>query len=207
MRLIISILSKIIISLVTINSFANEYEFNYESFSNNYSNNISESLTMVITTNNHIQQKGHLKEIEVKFYYDWTNIPSWRLKDSMCIFYDSSIFDIKPNSFSFVNYYYKNGEFISNSGRDYTYGTGCVTWLFALAQDSTFKMGGEISKMNGYGKFTLEVKEGHKEIFTNIYGLYFHSKFVDYQIQVNNEKILSIKGNGQIYSTIKKIPL
>ena len=206
MRLLFGLFTSILFSLVSINQINTEVVYNYYSI-DSYEESSKDFVTTVLTTFNYKYEDGYIEELEVKFYYDWNKIPNWRLNDILAVFYDSHIFELKEDSFEYRNFYYRNREFISNNGYDCLYNSEHVSWSFMLKEDYTLKIGGEITKMYGYGKFTLLVKEKAKKLDSNIYGMYIHSRFVDANVKLNKEGHLTVKGNKGEYAVKKKIKI
>lgn len=58
-----------------------------------------EDLIIIVTTSIHKIENSKIKEIKVKVYYEWINLPIWRLEDPIIISWDSEKFSYQTESF------------------------------------------------------------------------------------------------------------
>lgn len=58
-----------------------------------------DDLTIIITTIINKVENGAVKEIKVKVYYEWTDLPVWRLEDPIVVQWDATKFSYQEGSF------------------------------------------------------------------------------------------------------------
>lgn len=118
--------------------------------------------------------------IDVKFSYEWHEIPLLRGEDRITVSWSSEIYELVSNSFFKTDIYGNSEEYFVNSSESgYAQGgSGEVSWYADLS--------GSGSELFGYGEFKLRRRTSETEKSV-LYGLYSHgnsSSFEEYASQI-----------------------
>ena len=119
-----------------------------------------------------------IKEIKVRIYYEWTNLPVWRLEDPILATWSRLPFSFKEGSFHSEDRYIRNGEdSLHVSSNTYTQKNGdTILWYADLKAGYFLGIGGLIDKLYGFGEFILNVNPAYQEFMVgDIEGAYIHS--------------------------------
>lgn len=137
-----------------------------------------EDLIIIVTTSIHKIENSKIKEIKVKVYYEWINLPIWRLEDPIIISWDSEKFSYQTESFYSEDRYVRDGDYLHASRRNYyerNLDTFC--WYADLKAGYFLGIGGTIQKLYGFGELVLDVKEEYQTSgVSSIGATYVHSK-------------------------------
>ncbi len=167
-----------------------------------------DDLITIITTSIHKVENDNVKEIKVKVYYEWINLPIWRLEDPIIVYWDSNKFEYQIGSFYSEDRYQRNGDYLHTSRTSY-YGQNQDTfcWYADLKAGHFFGFGGTIEKLYGFGELILNVKDEHQDYGTSFIGTtYVHSKTnVETGVSIFTEKGFSVptSGNDQVTRNIQ----
>ena len=137
-----------------------------------------DDLTIIITTIINKVENGAVKEIKVKVYYEWTDLPVWRLEDPIVVQWDATKFSYQEGSFYSEDRYERDGDHlhISRTGY-YDRNQDSFCWYADLKAGYFLGIGGTISKLYGFGELILNVKDEHQLYGTSfIKTTYVHSK-------------------------------
>lgn len=125
-----------------------------------------------------------VKNVDVKYSYNWRNLPFFRWQDPIAISWDDEKFRIKDNSFYKIDKY--DGNYINSSGmptgsftgkvksEEYGYASAYsagVTWYADLKGYDILLVA---TKLYGYGSFKLEPISTTYNGSTTLYGKYVH---------------------------------
>ncbi|MBS5853208.1 MAG: hypothetical protein ACLUG4_08410 [Bacilli bacterium] len=137
-----------------------------------------DDLTIIITTMINKVENGAVKEIKVKIYYEWTNLPVWRLEDPIVVQWDATKFSYQEGSFYSEDRYERNGDYLHTSRTGYyDRNQDSFCWYADLKAGYFLGIGGTISKLYGFGELILNVKDEHQLYGTSfIKTTYVHSK-------------------------------
>lgn len=137
--------------------------------------------------------------ISVKYSYEWKRVPFFRWQDPVAVSWDSSLFEMKDNSFHKVDYYdgfLVNSFYHVNGGihaEEYGYAKGFaagVTWYADLKGYT----GINIDKLYGYGEFVLRKKTSTSG-YSTLYGHYIHPT-VSISLSINISSYGSFSASG-----------
>lgn len=142
--------------------------------------------------------------IDVKFSYEWTNLPFFRWQDNMSVSWDGDLFEMVDDSFYKVDYFDglflgANGEILNEfdqaiHSEEDAYASGFrsgVTWYADLKGHTAY-----IQALYGYGEFQLRKKTSGSGI-TTIYGHYVHPTIsTSLGISIGGVGEFSVDGQG-----------
>lgn len=140
---------------------------------------IKKSDLKLIATTQVVRVDGaNIKQVKVRIYYDWKNLPVWRLEDPIIASWTANAYTYDGGSLHYEDHYVRNGV-------DHTFKTGSeyhlknqntLCWLADLKAGYVLGIGGEIKKLYGFGEFILNVSENSQHfVFGDLEGLYMHS--------------------------------
>lgn len=162
-----------------------------------------DDLIVIVTTSLHKVENGKIKEIKVKVYYEWIDLPLWRLEDPIILSWDSEKFSYQTESFYSEDRYVRNGDQLHASRRNYykrNLDTFC--WYADLKAGYFLGIGGTIQKLYGFGELVLDVKDNYQTYgVSSIGATYVHSKVeVETRISIYDEVGFSVptSGNDQV---------
>lgn len=156
----------------------------------------SEDLTVILTTSNYKIVDNKLTEVYVKLYYDWLDVPVWRLDDPIFIEWDASTFKYKEGSFYYEDRYYRNGDNLYMSGSDHEHNNNILTWDAHLKTGYFLGIGGAITKLYGYGEFYLQAKSPLASMDTFLHSMYIHSHNVNVNFSIGSISGYSFTGTN-----------
>ena len=124
-----------------------------------------DDLTIIITTIINKVENGAVKEIKVKVYYEWTDLPVWRLEDPIVVQWDATKFSYQEGSFYSEDRYERDGDHlhISRTGY-YDRNQDSFCWYADLKAGYFLGIGGTISKLYGFGELISVLKKNPKTI-------------------------------------------
>lgn len=162
-----------------------------------------DDLLIIITTSVCNIRDNKVKEIKVRVYYEWTNLPVWRLEDPIIVSWDSEKFQYKSGSFYSEDRYVRNGDHLHVSRYNYYQkNRDTLCWYADLKAGYFLGIGGTIQSLYGFGEFVLDVKDDYQEYGSSFIGTtYVHSKFeVEVGISIYAEVGFSVPttGNDQV---------
>lgn len=143
---------------------------------NNSRSVISSSKMSFIATSSVTKVEGtELKEITVRIYYEWTNLPTWRLEDPIIASWTSDTYSLKAGSFHFEDHY-KVGS------TDYTFTSSSnfskknqntICWLADL---KGYNVLGNCNSLYGFAEFILVPYETSRHFaIGELDAIYIHS--------------------------------
>lgn len=147
----------------------------------------SEDLLVILTTSNLKIANNMLTEVRVKLYYDWVDVPVWRLDDPLFVEWDASLFKFKEGSFYYEDRYYRNEDNLYMSGSEHEHNNNVLTWKAHLKTGYFLGIGGIITKLYGYGEFYLQAKEPLEQVDTSLHSMYIHSHNVSVNFTIGNK--------------------
>lgn len=156
----------------------------------------SEDLTVILTTSNYKIVDNMLTEVYVKLYYDWLDVPIWRLDDPIFVEWDASLFKYKEGSFYYEDRYFRNGDNLYMSGSDHEHNNNILTWDAHLKTGYFLGIGGAITKLYGYGEFYLQAKTPLSSMDTFLHSMYIHSHNVNVNFTIGNVSGYSFTGTN-----------
>lgn len=166
-----------------------------------------DDLLIIITTSIHKIQDNKVKEIKVKVYYEWTDLPMWRLEDPIIVAWDSEKFFYESGSFYSEDRYSRDGDHLHVSRYNYYQkNLDTLCWYTDLKAGYFLGIGGTIKSLYGFGEFILNVKDDYQDYGTSfIETTYVHSKVqVEAGISIYAEIGFSVptSGNDQVATDI-----
>lgn len=123
-----------------------------------------ENLILIIVTEITKIEGEEVKEIKVKAYYEWVNLPIWRIQDPILISWDSEKFTYKSGSF------YSEDRYSTTAAKDVLY---MSRKMYHSKNNNTFRWDtnlidildsyeGTVTELYGFGEITLRVNEGYR---------------------------------------------
>ena len=141
-----------------------------------------DDLLIIITTEITKVEYGTIKEITVKVYYEWLNLPFWRIQDPIIISWDSDKFTYKPGSFYSEDRYSTNelGDVLHTSRTNYYDKNNNTLCWYSDLKDSYLVNGLDaVNGLYGFGEIVLEPNEGYQYYGQSSVGAtYVHSKLL-----------------------------
>ncbi len=166
-----------------------------------------DDLTIIITTSINKIADNKVKEINVKVYYEWKELPLWRLEDPIIVSWDSEKFSYHPGSFYSEDKYVRNGDHLHVSRNSYYQkNLDTLCWYNDLKAGYFLGIGGTIKSLYGFGEFILDVKDDYQDYGSSfIQTTYVHSLLdVEMRVTINEELGFSVPnvGNDQVANDI-----
>jgi len=137
----------------------------------------NEDIVFILTTSNFEYNNGSPSKIKLCLYYEWLNLPIWRLEDPMIISWDNSLFSFFC-LLSHEDHYLLNGidhTYMSNSTCESN--TNTVIWNACLKTGNFLGIGGTIQGLYGFGEVILNLNSSTSSIIALFHTKYVHSKF------------------------------
>lgn len=137
---------------------------------------ISPSTLTFIATSSVTKVEGPvIKEVTVKLYYEWKDLPTWRLDDPILTSWTDDVFTYKENSLHTEDHYISNGtdKTFKSSSSYLLKNRNAICWLADL---KGYNIVENYTSLYGFGEFILIPKESSKHfVFGSLSSTYIHS--------------------------------
>ncbi len=136
------------------------------------------AMRLILTSSVEKVDGQKIKEIKVRLYYEWKEMPLWRLEDPIITRWSNSTYSFKAGTFYTEDRYLRNGEdglHVSTTNY-YAKNQDTICWFADLKAGYFLGIGGTIDKLYGFGEFILTVNE-KSQIFAigEVESTYIHS--------------------------------